>query len=386
LDKKAQQLAVARDWEDAHTVGRFVFPIDMIEQPREDIRARGLDLEHVDTLTANFKATRTASQDVKVAMFSDNKYQRLGNRVNEGFPPELFAELKAKGSMAVSGAHSSAAVSKLHAKYVNNPLWKFLQADLIVCQDIALNREMLKSIGLMANATGEVRLMMTWWNKCQALHDDFIQVYATKDQHTLTPSQRIAELKKMRCAIWGENTNSIGAMTSVAKKTGKLWEAIVKVFEGDVAPKKKSTFVKAKSGYPFTWISNIDDDVLVEMLEEVLACKHDMKWFGTECKNLKARGRITDLILNARIAQGAPDDEQKEFKAAMESWGSASSSKYMCAQFDDEFVEGWVPLVLNLKAKAQLPEELVDRVQKMMADDIERKSLERVSQIFDHDL
>ena len=335
-----------------YSFGRHILPVALVTSPEEQYRARVAKQENVDSLEKSMVQFGTLNEHVEVVLFlGPNKPlpPKLGFK-----PPATVEDMKSRGFegyFTIVGDHTQRAMNQLHAKFSKNPQWANVEARLFVCPRSEEVYAVLKSWGILDNIKGEKRVTVSFHDKVTALHADFESL--KQHEGEAGHKERTAAVKEARRMDFGKiSTGQMMQLWSIAARSGKVWELLLKIIAGDVVAPEERANTSRKSGKRgvkvvnsaanFVNIGGLDDDVLEELLHEIVIGHASLLRLNEKCALVKARMKVqTAILTDARINQ---DD-----------WAEAKGSFPISC--DDQFVERWaVSLVREgLKARAALP-------------------------------
>ena len=357
-----------------HSYGRHVVPVVLLQSPEEKFRARIALQENVDALATSMMTFGSVNEHVEVVLFvSGNKPlpSAAGFKV-----PQTSDEMKARGLegfYTIVGDHTQKALNQLHRQFSGNPKWASTAVTLYIFHRTPEAYSSLKSWGILDNIKGEKRVTVSFQDKIQALHEDFLSL----QEHESTPGhkERTLQVKDQRRKDLGDiSSGQMMQLWSIACRTGRVWELLLKIITGDViAPKQskvsstrragrnRSGLKVVKSAANFTNIGGIDDNLLVPLLEAVVNGHASLQKLNDQCALLKARMRVQTAVLT-------------DSNVETNDW-CAAEVKFPLATHVD-FVERWAVALVRegLKARAALPAAFFTELDRRVSSDMQPKA------------
>lgn len=357
-----------------HSYGRHSLPVSLIQSPEERYRARIAKQENVDSLEASLLSFGSVNEHVEVVLFQPAK-KALPPKA--GFKPPLTDEdMKTRGFegyFTICGDHTQRAMNQLHARFRNNPKWAALTATVYVCPRTPEMYAALKSWGILDNIKGEKRVAVSFQDKVQALHADFLALAEAEGQ--AGHKERTAQLKQQRCKDFGGiSAGQLGQLWVIAARVGTVWDLLARIISGDVTPPPRLhssnrrargpriRVKEVKSAANFTGIGGLEDAVLVPLLQAIVNGHSTLQKLGEKCALIKARMRVQSVILeDVKIAQDSWSDAQEKFPLAC----------------NDAFVERWVESVVRQRIlqRASLPENFYSELERRITQDLANAAL-----------
>ena len=158
------------EWKKSHQVivpGQNInVPIDMLNEPGEDLRARAVSQAHIQELMRSFHETQTVNQQIHAlvrdsVMWSIFNNSRFDDQKLMVFLKQLYSQAKAKivTMETVGGEHSRQALTLLHSKYPDNKLYAKVPITLYIAdpkESNLINNAM--SVGVLLNTIAAVIL------------------------------------------------------------------------------------------------------------------------------------------------------------------------------------------------------------------------------------
>lgn len=363
-----------------HSYGRHELPVVLLTSPEEKYRARVAKQENVDALEQSLLQFGTVNEHVDVVLFS------LGTKPlppKPGFKVPLTAEeIKQRGFegyFVICGDHTARAMNQLHRKFKANPKWATLTATVHVCPRSTEVYSALKSWGILDNVKGEKRVSVSFLDKITALHDDYMSL--AEFTESAGHKERTAQLKARRCKDFNMSPGQMMQLWSLAARANPVWELLLKIIKGDITPpaqlksnssrrtaQRKGAVKDVKSAAPFTNIGGVEDDVLVSLLNQVIAGQVTLQRLNDLCALVKARMRVqTAVLMDSKVQEESWVEAQKKFPQAC----------------NDEFVERWAVCVQRegIKQKDSLPELFFTDLARRIDTDLSKSRAAREVQL-----
>ena len=363
-----------------HSYGRHELPVVLLTSPEEKYRARVAKQENVDALEQSLLQFGTVNEHVDVVLFS------LGTKPlppKQGFRVPVTADdIKQRGFegfFVVCGDHTARAMNQLHRKFKSNPKWATLTATGYVCPRSPEGYAALKSWGILDNVKGEKRVSVSFLDKIMALHDDYLSLAEFND--SVGHKERTAQLKARRCKDFNMSPGQMMQLWSLAARPDPVWEPLLKIIKGDITPPvqlkstssrraalRKGAVKHVKSASSFTNIGGVDDDVLIALLNQVIAGEVTLQKLNDMCALVKARMRVQTAVLT-------------DVKVQQDSWAEAREKFPLAC--NDEFVERWAVCIqrAGLKQKDSLPEAFFADLTRRVDSDVAKPRQAREVQL-----
>jgi hypothetical protein len=373
-------------WKAVHFVGDAMkIPVTCVEYPPKSIQARRLVPGFAKSISRDMQVEMTGCKQILCVMFLTSSEDIKNFDVtfftdSSNVPRHQQAQnmLASRPVYAITGGHSSLAQLIAHNKYPHNPVYKSLDVLLYVCHDTAENRELIRAIGARDNRHAHKIKKQSMSTKLHNLHRglmDAIERTPVSEPGVGPRSARehLCRLRKAELLKVGEtfrgtyecNVQTYRQIKSVASKTGAVWDAISKIFLGDVKQRKGGGRIQVPvSCAHFIAMSGINEHNLIELLNGVVNGEYLTRDFLRLCKSAKAADRIRKHVLQLlKVKQEYSEDLWHKMQVL---------NPFTCS---DEFVMRHIGIVKGLRMKQPLPRELSDAIFANMGKDAKAKKL-----------
>ena len=271
-----------RAWIKKVTVGRFEVPVRMMQSPPLSWGSRTRSEAHINALMKSFTGTGTVNTNI---MLVD-----LGGEARKShFKLDAASQ---RGLCAITGDHTRVALTRLSEQFPRNPIFSSMKVPILTPPDTQETFDMLRLWGTLDNFRMSVHQRESFKVVISKMHE---HLQADRDRGVTLDQARIKQLKEGWIFSMKTTKNTIGAFYQIAKRTGRLWNLIECILNGQVANPK--TFKIPLSTFPFTEMSDIPEYHLVKWLQEVVNCKIDTKQFKNKCLAWKVDERIRRAII-----------------------------------------------------------------------------------------
>jgi hypothetical protein len=278
-------------WRHQHHCGRFYTSPKNISQPDARFASRVPDEDHVDTLMKSFIKVATVNQNITVVIIDDALWEYLKANdlvaVNKHtvFTTSIATHLGPKSAGAVlhtiEGDHSRVALVKLNAKFRTNSKYKKILVNVLVCPDDGDTERFLTVLGNADNMKPTKKPDFDEWVMGMHRRCDH-----KRDIDGELDPEYAAMVKKDMGYATQLDSNTIGQIWQLAKRTGAYWDVLEKMLRNDFAkgPCKNKA---PKSASHFTKLAGLADNVVVDLLSQVQ--RNEITWASMEMMVLVAK-------------------------------------------------------------------------------------------------
>jgi hypothetical protein len=334
--------------------------------PPKIIQAQDVDASHVAELVTSFLGTGTISKHGIGVVIDTDLYHRWKDN-NEQISQE---ECEEAGVCMISGNHTREGAVHINDKFPNNPTFQQVTYVLCVMPDTSETRDMLRIHGLLANFKNKIVRRQDWWNAAQMMHNQLAKEIEYWPEGEV-PSNNLARMKGQWVLGTKNAMNTIGAWYQVAKRTGSLWEKIVKCVTG-VGVANENKFLKWSSASHWVPMSAMPTNIIEEYLQEAILGFLTYTQFRKKCQMYKCRQRFqkrvaehVESLLNVDNDDGMDEcddiDDPTLYNEARWSW----IKENLAVLTEEVFVNTYVKMRYQSPVKEDFPESLYDDCKKV---------------------
>ena len=352
---RLQRTQETKEWFNANRVthkmniynaqqGKAVVDVDMLVHPEQCIEARVRKEDIQLRVYQSMKKLGVGRYDIVVLIWNED-LDDLDLTLDK-------IPLSAKDSklrfQVICGDHTTGGVQRLHRENPDDPQYKTVSVEVIMCARTQENVRLAYNMGRLDNELKEMTSGTTAWDIVVKIHNVYVDTQAkqisVKMKKTILDKE-YAEIYKGVSSTYSKNT--FGVMRVLGGKTGKLWDNIEKLFSIPVkkkVPKGHSKPVAPSVGH-FYHMADIPEAKLIQWSDRFF--QYSEPWnslmFKKRCDSYKKEQRVKTQIREfVNIIQ--PDCNASNWSELVEKYPLFGS---------DERVDQWISMIDD-KAKAVL--------------------------------
>ena len=375
-------------WKRVHKLASLSASESNLTKPPTSWRARNRDQEHVMKLKAGFQLSGSINKNIEAAFVSTKVYNEFREFVDAGGDPDVFvtsvAELIAKDPSApipgvFTGDHTVTAIGILAKAYPNNELWTKFRVDMYLCPKNPETDRLLTILGNQSNQQNKIFLTQDYPEIVTQMNRQLKVIQRT--HHTEKERQAAIRNYKIDAARSLDiPAGSVGQIYQLAKLPDPLWVPLQKVLKGEQEaysgprPKKGAKAYQAKrivSSHKFVPWCPLKTNLKLRLLNKILQGEWTVNMFHEECQRIRAHERIrtaiSEFLLNTGVQLNESPDEFKASDVPIESYGDKwCNVLYTFPDIEMKVVRPWQTHVEKLRAKDDLPSEILNNVTKIL--------------------
>jgi hypothetical protein len=345
LDKNDDEevQAFVKSWERKSYGGEYLVEHMLINGPPEGLGERGVKLGFVKEIEE--KIVKYNRKPTIKVVFVDSEFKVAGFDLEK-----CIAAIKSdQGVWANGGNHGRIALQNVHRKYPKNKM--FRTAKVLLHGFTHLSADALKFIDISGGVDNVIQgtFRKTDWTEMLMNMRVLIEKWLSERPSKKVVSQSVYTLNKDRwCFKWKMSTGSVSQLWSLASLPDELWERVRTIcfgeypLKGSVRGKEgKNCGLLLKSAHYFVRFGNVPEDMLLQMLDEVIAGDIHPKTMSTLCYEYKAR-----MTIEGELFKCAAADSETWEEAALE----------MPLVFDEAWVQSWVIPFTRLRKLDAVPQ------------------------------
>lgn len=349
--------AIVQAWKKQHLLGTFKIPPAQLTARRDDLFVRNIYPETITALISSFAASGTVNKKVSGVVFD---FENIDD------DPEVIREALLKEKIFLyEGNHTARACAKMAAKFPRAPLWNDFEVTIYRSTEDSSDLSVVRTLGGLSNA--ETTKPWDFEQRVIYLHRAFM-AEATKRgvsmEKLLTKPYRkvIAAIRDEAVYATASNVNSIGLYwSSVACKTGTIWECMEKLISKGVATRTKAgtTFVKVTSCHSFVHFPKLSNEQQLDCLQKAIEGEVSLKEMVNLSLRYKCQNHLVKVLLGQvnTLVRGRDEEEISSFDELKQ--------KYPNLELDS-WMETWMPSFIALKGKEnQTPAEFKDDISRL---------------------
>jgi len=317
-EKIRQAVLLARQ----HTFGIVSVPVDELSHPDPDIAVRPVSEQHVGALMKSFSYHQSVPDLIHVVI-RDDALVRL--KADKGLE---LADLKMSKFEVFSGAHTVAAMKRLHAQQPNNPLFATIKCSILVCPRSFEVTSAISTLGLSDNAAKVVIRAMTYSDILTGMHEQLCAA------HVAGESIKMKDFNQQWAAASGKALSNMSNISWYAQRTGALWECIADLLNVQKYDGRHGRVRAIGSQNVLLPLRGLSDDQQTHILKKVQA---GLSWkqAGALALRVKIMACVKIRVMS-EIQARHPDLPN----VALDNWSEYSSKFPQCT--DSKWLSKWI--------------------------------------------
>lgn len=209
-EKIRQAVMLAR----LHAFGVVSVPVDELSHPDPDIAVRPVSEQHVGALMKSFSYHQSVPDLIHVVIRDDALVRR---KADKGLD---LSDLKSSKFEVFSGAHTVAAMKRLHAQQPNNALFATIKCSILVCPRSFEVTSAISTLGLSDNAAKVVIRAMTYSDILTGMHEQLVAARLAGE------TVKMKDFNAQWAAASGKALSNMSNISWYAQRTGALWDCL----------------------------------------------------------------------------------------------------------------------------------------------------------------
>ena len=223
------------DWLDKHLLGTFRASPNMLTSPPTEYMSRQTFDGHVQSLKTSFKTSGTVNEDVYAVIINSHLYDSWKRERNPITPTlEKFLngqeEINLSKPVCIAGAHTRMAMEELSKDFPNAKKWKTMTFKAFICRGTEEDKRLLRILGNSNNVKNKVNLKQSFAQIVEGMHNqglDVLENAAGGDPG----HEAMRQFKEDTERSLDIPPGSVGQLWQLAKRTGKVWKLLKKLFD-----------------------------------------------------------------------------------------------------------------------------------------------------------
>ena len=271
--------------------------------PTEDMAARRKDEHHVVVIAESLNIHGVQQHNVIILIFTQDiiNHPKL-SLDNLDFTPFLDDEKAPVPMYTIAGDHTCGAMQMLHEAKPQNPKWLYMYVTIAVTDDTPENRRLAQIAGDLDNKVGNIKQEMTTFDYIEQIHRTYMNLIKKFGDPSVPANLKninkdLARYKADCTITMGDRnriaTATLGTFFQIAKRTGKVWTLIERIFTEHrqalyASSRGRTLTPKDHLGHSyFTDMANIPDAMLIKWLQSVVDQKMTVSQFKAKCSKYK---------------------------------------------------------------------------------------------------